>query len=235
MRLRNLSSKINCCFRSAQAQSASRRRRSDDARSVSSSRRNLNSSGSSTSSGISLASSTHDDQVPRTSIMSVRSPALSSGYHSGHELSPSQSSAHRVYVNQPGSLRSTTKTQPRSSQQIESLKRLQELELIKFNQKQALLCLEQSDSDDYNYESLLARKLEKSSLTNADSGISTLGAGCAANTDADSAASDATSNLSTYLSSSPIFSSASSSASLAEWSPFPKVINLSPISIRGCE
>lgn len=144
------------------------------------------------------------------------------------------------------------KTHHPSRQQIESLKRLQELELIKFNQKQALLDQNQlsescSSSSEYeynssnlsstnnnNYESLLARKLEKSSLaTNVDSGISTLGGGgggggsvarTRATLDTESNASDATSNLSAYLSSSPIFSSSNStSSSLAEWSPFPKV------------
>lgn len=98
---------------------------------------------------------------------------------------------------------------------------------MRFKQKQAMLRLGDY-SDEYNYESLLAKRLEKS--TNIDSGIST--APRHQNPDAESNASDATSNLSTYMSSSPIFSSSSSSssssgansaASLTEWSPFPKV------------
>ena len=153
-------------------------------------------------------------------------------------------------ISTKGSFKSTTTTTPKMGtqlnhssssassaakrSQIESLKRMQELELLKFNQKQALLLQQQQQehdsADEYNYESMLARKLEKSSLTNVDSGISTLG-GCNGR-DIDSTASDATSNLSSYMSSSPLFSSSSSSsssaansssASLVEWSPFPKV------------
>lgn len=249
--------------------------------------RHLNSSGSSSSSGISLASSASsssgvvDDGISTSRLIpsttnsilrstTIRSPAaVSSGYNSSQETSPTSQQPpqqhSRVYSNQPQmisqqqrvNLIATAPSNRSSQKSIESLKRLQELELVRFKQKQAMLRLQSSDSDEYNtnpnyggdYSVFTNRnysnkKPANNNQNNIDSGIS-MTASATTNTaphrhvDVESTASDATSNLSTYMSSSPLFSSSSSSASshaasqsssgansansLVEWSPFPKV------------